>query len=111
MNNKSTNLIFYTGATMLSVFVIWFFILYGFGYFGANQKPGISESVQNTQGMIIDYNYDVKIPSITFHKVKDQTVGVTLNVGGIVTAIIGGSVTMVLSKLLNMYWPDKKHRI
>ena len=111
MNNKSTNLIFYIGTIMLSVFIIWFFILYGFVYCGTNQKLGISESVQNTQEMIIDYNYDVKVPSISFHKVEDQTVHATIDVGGIVTAIMGGSITMVLSKLLNRYWPDKQHRI
>ncbi|WP_162287748.1 hypothetical protein [Candidatus Nitrosotalea okcheonensis] len=85
--------------------------MYGFANSGTTQKPSISESIQNnTHGAIVDYNYEVKIPSISFHKIKNQTVHATIDVGGIVTAIIGGIISMVLSKLLNLYWPDKKHR-
>jgi hypothetical protein len=108
MNKKSENLIFGIGAAVLFVFVIWFFILYESVNYDTSKKPNISESIQNSTGMIIDYNYDIKIPSISYHKMKDQTVHAIIDAGGIVTAIIGGSVSMVLSKLLNRYWPDKK---
>jgi hypothetical protein len=109
MDKRSENLIFGIGGIVLFVFVMWFFILYGSVNSGA-MKTNISEPIQNSTGMIIDYNYDIKIPSISYHKMKDQTVHATIDAGGIVTAIIGGSVSMVLSKLLNRYWPDKRSK-
>src|SRR6185437_17058716 len=107
--NKKSNLIFVIGITTLFLFVIWFFILYGYVNLGESKTLDISEPVQNkTQGILVDYNYEIKVPSVSFHTAKDQTVHATIDVGGIITAIIGASVSMVLSKLLNRYWPDKK---
>lgn len=107
--NKKSNLIFGIGAVTLIIFVIWFFILYGSVDLEQSNNLDTSEPVQNkTHSMIIDYNYEIKVPTISFHKAQDQTVHATIDVGGIITAVIGGSISVVLSKLLNRYWPDKK---
>jgi len=107
--NKKSNLVFGIGITTLFIFIMWFFILYGSVNLGESKILDISEPIQNkTQDIFVDYNYEIKVPSVSFHKAKDQTIHATIDVGGIITAVIGASVSMILSKLLNRYWPDKK---
>ena len=112
MKQKITTLAFGIGIALLLMSVIWFFALYETAN-PAIYKPDISQPAQNTtQGSMIDYAYEFKMPSVYFHKSDNQAVYATINVGGIITAIIGGSVSVILSRLLNRYWPDKrKHHL
>jgi predicted permease len=88
--------------------VIWFLVLYE----TANPqiyKPDISQPVQNrSQSIVVDYAYEFKMPSVSFHEYDTQTIHATIDVGGIITAVIGGLISMILSKLLNKFWPDER---
>lgn len=90
---------------------IWFFVLYGIASHITGGKIDISEpSKNNTSHIATDYNYDIKTPSIHVKQETDGVIHATIDVGGIITAAIGASVSMVVSKLLNQYWPDKKKK-
>jgi hypothetical protein len=105
---KVTNLFFGIGIALLFISSIWFFILYEIANPTAYKKPDIYEPIQNkTKGLIIDYNFEIKAPAVAIQKVNDETVHATIDVGGIITTVIGGGILLVMTKILNRYWPDK----
>ncbi|MGE5599899.1 MAG: hypothetical protein ACM3UQ_00115 [Clostridiales bacterium] len=91
--------------------VVWFFMLYGIAIQGTDKKIGISEPSQNGTARIApDYNYEIKTPSVHVEQENGGEIHATIDVGGIITTAIGASVSMVISKILNRFWPDKKKK-
>jgi len=105
---KASSLIFGVSVAILCISAMWFFILYGI----ANQygfKPENVVPIQNqTKRVTVNYNLEIKSPNITVQDINEQSIQYTIDVGGILTAIISGVILMILSKFLNKIWPDKK---
>ncbi len=109
--NIFSSLVFGIGVILLALSVIWFIVLYETANPLVYNKPDVVQHTQNkTQNTIIDYAYELKMPSVYFHKSDDQTIHAIIDVGGIITAVIGGSVSMILSRLVNRYFPEKRKR-
>ncbi len=110
MNRKKVaKIVFGISAAILFISSIWFFILFGIANPYAYQKLNMLEHPQNkTKEVIVNYNFEIKRPAVTVQKINNQTAQATIDVGGIMTGIISGGILMILSKLLNRFWPDKK---
>lgn len=106
---KSINLIFGISTAVLFIFSMWFFILIGIANPYAYQKLDMFEKPLNkTKRIIVDYNLEFKAPSVSIQEINDQSIHSTIDVGGIMTGVITGGILMILTKLFNRFWPDKK---
>ncbi len=107
MRHLIANLVFYANAAILASLVIWFFVLYLISNQNVGEQNNTSifapKNVSNTS-----YNYELKAPAVHVFQSSGEPVHTTIDVGGIVAATIGTSISMVISKLLDRYWPDRK---
>lgn len=108
MKSKIGNILFGIGFAIVFIFSMWFFILYGIADPEAYFKMDISEPIQNrTRDVIIIYQFEFREPLTIIEEIEDQRTAI-LDVAGIITGVTVGAIVVIISKILDRFWPSKK---
>jgi hypothetical protein len=112
MNKKKiTKIISGISVAILFIFSMWFFILYGIANPYAYQKLDMLEKPQNkTKEVTVNYNFELKSPTIIIQQSTDKTISSTINVGTILFAIITSGITVIMTKIADRLWYNKKDK-
>ncbi len=98
-------ILFGLGATMLFVYGMWFFILYGLVDPEAYQMMDISQGIQNrTRDVTIIYQFEFHEPITIIEESNDERTA-AIDVSGIVTGVTVGGILIIISKIIDKRWP------
>lgn len=110
MNKKIGNVLFGIGCSLIFMYGMWFFILVGIVDPEAYQTLDISKGIQNkTKDVTIIYQFEFHEP-VTIVSDTNTERTAAIDVSGIISGILIGSSLLIIGKIVNRFWPDKKQQ-